>query len=635
MTTIESSEVGRHVKENPPVEEQTPVVLEAPKHVREENLDSELTSEEEQALAEYVESGEVEACSKKQGLFDGLYEEIVVKEYKPREGQASGALHLYGVRMDGEADEHLSWDEVAAAYGQTVEPVPGTPPARHRLVDQAQNTPLGNLNSIGQEVPLEKIKKERLKLTSELEASRLDWLRHEAEKGRQTLVFSHKERNRLWEQYQNKFQKYLDYEDSRMNEGLRKGRDADNEPSVVDVLAMMRHQEERMLAYRYAQAIYEATGYYGLEHRKEARSGLRDDGVFGFVQVVNKHDQPMTDWERFAQWYGDTSGTKEEQIKRSALKVAVVVGGGLAVGAFFGLTMASAGFLAAPVAAAGGGALSARVGKSIFLSKLNSKARDMNITTHADDAQMRLLKTTEYAKDGSGRVLTTRRTWNRKEVVEDRSMQELIRNETNRNIEKNIIRFGAMALSAAVAAAAGLEVTKATISGISETVKAHNPFSGWSVDWFGSSPDNGTTTAPHATESAAPTPSHAPTPTPTPSPEPTTPPAPTHPGGGHHHGNGHHHHGNGNEQHTGGRTLSLGHKGDTIWGETTELAAQNGVHLSPAETHRFVGQILWQNHETWSSARHLPVDYHFHIGRQLMQHYIEDNKTKDSFKLAA
>jgi hypothetical protein len=425
------------------------------------------------------------------------------------------------------------------------------------------------------------------------------------------------------------------YEEYRLEAAHRNDHDMSDALTKDEVLEIMSHQEDRLVAYRYTQAMYEATGYYELVQKDVGGSGLFEDGVLGGRQVVNKQDEPLTDWERFAQWFGDTSGSKKEQVKRSAYKVAVVVGGGLAVGAFFGLTMASAGFLAAPVAAAGGGALSARVGKSIFLSKLNSKARDMNITTHADDAQMRLLKTTEYAKDGSGRVLTTRRTWNRKEVVEDRSMQELIRNETNRNIEKNIIRFGAMALSAAVAAAAGLEVTKATISGISETVKAHNPFSGWSVDWFGSSPDNGTTTAPHATESAAPTPSHAPTPTPTPSPEPTTPPAPTHPGGGHHHGNGHHHHGNGNGQHTGGRTLSLGHKGDTIWGETTELAAQNGVHLSPAETHRFVGQILWQNHETWSSARHLPVDYHFHIGRQLMQHYIEDNKTKDSFKLAA
>jgi hypothetical protein len=63
-------------------------------------------------------------------------------------------------------------------------------------------------------------------------------------------------------------------------------------------------------------------------------------------------------------------------------------------------------------------------------------------------------------------------------------------------------------------------------------------------------------------------------------------------------------------------TLTLTPRSDTIWQGVLSYAAEHGVHFTPAQEgikQHIVGQVLSDNHQTWRSARNLPVGYQFVI----------------------
>jgi len=72
--------------------------------------------------------------------------------------------------------------------------------------------------------------------------------------------------------------------------------------------------------------------------------------------------------------------------------------------------------------------------------------------------------------------------------------------------------------------------------------------------------------------------------------------------------------------------LELGHNGDSVWAETVNYANARGITLTNAQAHHVVGEILRSNHQSWESAHHLPVGYHFGINQHELDELLEDSK---------
>ncbi|HSX30777.1 MAG TPA: hypothetical protein VLE99_02570, partial [Candidatus Saccharimonadales bacterium] len=57
--------------------------------------------------------------------------------------------------------------------------------------------------------------------------------------------------------------------------------------------------------------------------------------------------------------------------------------------------------------------------------------------------------------------------------------------------------------------------------------------------------------------------------------------------------------------------LSLAYSGDTVWDGVSSFAHSQGVNLTGSELRDVVGRVLHDNHQTWASARYLPVGYRY------------------------
>jgi hypothetical protein len=613
-----------------------------------------LTLEDEQALAEYTQSGEMEHCLE-DGLLGGAYRQVIQRP------TVTGENRIYGVSLNGGQLVRLGYEDIATMYGKSfgqpesgevlpedrVRPpgyrAPAEPNESDEIMAQIREEARLHEEATGQATwtvrtsgaspqlsvadspdqprpvaapdwranlggaaptPTGEFSFSRREPSShnqandeeldELSRARMAYVMVEAEQARGTLTVDNNHPSKLWESYEELREQWLDKEWRKLS-GL-----GVPDEEVEGIIQRLEHQEDWLATQQYGQAMHLAGGYYKLEEAE----GLAADHVVGGKGVVERQSaESLGKFERFARWYGDTSGTKRERAGRLLGKVAIVGGGGLAVGL---VAAATVGGLVA-VAPAAAVAVGVRVGKSSLLAKVNSKVRDMHVTQRATATTEKLTAKIEYTGDSRG--LQQRRFGQPK--TEDRSMYELIHDETMKNVWRNrgrLIFMGATATGGALIPVAAEPVAN--------FLKEHNPFNGWSIDWFGSGERGGVT---HE-GSGQPTPTHEPTPSP--NPEPT--PGPQQPGGGNgggnHGGNGNHH-----EHHGKPKQFEL-QKGHTIWDDTNDYIEQRGGHLTPAEHRRLVGQILWQNHETWASARRLPVGYDWHIGQQLLQHALEEEE---------